>query len=292
MYKPMLLHTAHEPFADDGWLWQLKWDGIRCIAVRSGGPVRLFTRHQRDITAQFPEVAAELDGQLACNAVLDGELICLSGGKPDFYRVLRRQGLTAADRIGLAAAREPAVLMLFDAMALDGRQLVHRPIEERQIALQKAVSPGHCIALAESFPGDQGPALAEVVKQHDLEGIVAKRRGSRYRFDHRSQDWLKWKVWRRATLPILGIRHDKPGVLVSLPGQSPVSVELGWRPVDRRFLRQMTPLLAERRTGDITWIKPLVEARIRYRLTPGGQLREPVFDGFAVARSAQEPAGS
>lgn len=287
MIKPMLLSDAGPvAFTDPEWLWEVKWDGIRCLAVKAGARVRLWSRHQREMTRQFPEVVAGLEAALRADGIFDGELTCLAGdGRSDFYEVMGRHVLRDDTRIARAAITTPATFMAFDVIEMAGERTTSMPLAHRKVALADLVRPVSAVQLVESFPGSAGLALLQAVAARDVEGIVGKRLASTYRLDHRSTDWVKVKAWRERTLSILGIRFEPEfGVLVGEPGAAPLCVvELGWTPTDRAALVRMLPELAPRRLGGVTWISPVLRARIRYRVTPAGRIREPVWSGFALA---------
>lgn len=287
MIKPMLLTDAGPAAkADPDWLWEVKWDGIRCVAARQGARVRLWSRHQREMTAQFPEVVAGLEGALKADGILDGELVCLApDGRADFYEVMSRHGLQAASRISRAARATPATFMAFDVVETSARRVTDLPLTERKAILSDLVRPADAVQLVESFPGPTGPALLEAVAARDVEGIVGKRLASTYRLDHRSADWVKVKAWRASEVTVLGIRWEPEfGVLVGAPGQAPLcAVELGMTSTDRAALARLVPELAPSRQGAVTWLAPVLRAQIRHRVTPAGRIREPVWSGFMLA---------
>lgn len=287
MIKPMLLHETDAPFDDPAYCYQLKWDGIRCIAVKASARVRLWSRHGKEMTSQFPEVVAAIAGMTAEQAILDGELVALTpDGRPDFYAVMQRHGQGRAERIARAARTQPATFMAFDVLEVDGRLVTTLPLRERQPILESIVRPGPSLALVESWPGTSGNAAAKAVADRDLEGIVAKRLDSPYRLDTRSKDWLKVKFWHRAECTILALRREPFGSLVGEAGRPVAMVELGWRPDDRRVLYGLLEELREREEGGLVWLTPALKCRVRYRLTPDGKIREPLFDGWPAAEAA------
>src|SRR5262245_15340227 len=101
--KPMLAVAAPGPFDSDDHLFEVKWDGVRCLAFIERDRVRLQSRHLLDMTAQFPELAVlrELPG----GTVLDGELVCLTHGKPDLSKVQQRVHLQDRNRIRMLSER-------------------------------------------------------------------------------------------------------------------------------------------------------------------------------------------
>ncbi len=285
MLHPMLLTDAPTAFNDPNWLWEMKFDGIRCLAVIHAGDVQLLTRRCKDMTAQFPEVSTALRTLIAGQpAILDGELICpAADGRPDFFPVIRRLGLSDPVRITRAAVGHPACLLVFDVLELGGTRLTAKPLEERKAILAAALPPSPTVQVVPTWPGTAGCTLAETVAARDLEGLVAKRLGSPYRPGARSRDWIKVKQWKQAELTLLAVRHKPFGCLVGQPGGPPLGVvELGWQAEDMQVIMRLLPDLKNREAGGLIWLKPYLRLQIRHRTTPQGQLREAVFAGFAL----------
>lgn len=182
-----------ESYDHPGWTAELKWDGVRNVALVEGGRVRLFTRRLRERTDQYPELQA-LAGQVAAGrAVLDGELVVLRGGRPSFNGILEREQVAGAVEIRRRAGRDPAVFMVFDLLEWDGEPWLSRPLHERQAALQAGLRPGGPAHPVDSFPA-AASALFAAVDQQQLEGIVCKRLDSRYRpGPEKSPLWVKIK---------------------------------------------------------------------------------------------------
>lgn len=199
------------------WVHEVKWDGWRVIAEIRDGSVHLASRSGRDITANFPE----LGGLVLPDLVLDGEIVALDEtGVPSLHALADR--IAGPVRAGRARPK-PVTVMLFDVMALDGRDLTDEPWERRR-ALLEALAPNldhDRWAVPEVY--DDGELLLEVTAQNGLEGVVSKRRDSRYTPGERSPYWLKRPHrgtrsvviggWREET----GSRRRLGSVLVGLP---------------------------------------------------------------------------
>lgn len=285
MLHPMLLSDARSAFDDPEWLWEVKFDGIRCLAVASGRMVRLFSRRRQEITRQFPEVvcgvAAALDGQ---SALLDGELVCPArDGRPDFFALRRRLRPVEAGKIARAAALHPACLMAFDLLELGGVLVTSRPLRERKALLAATLPSGPAVQVVPWWPGTAGTDLARQVAARKLEGVVGKRLASLYRPGARSSDWVKVKFWQQSEVTLLGIRRQPFAALVGEPGGPPLgTVALGWKAADVATIMRLLPDLLLCESGGISWLKPYLRCRIRHRLTPDGLLREPSFTGFIL----------
>jgi bifunctional non-homologous end joining protein LigD len=191
-YEPMMAVLTAEPFDDDEWLFEVKWDGHRCLA-NLGQATRLTSRTRRDMTAQFPELI-DMHRQLAArNAVVDGEIVALDrDGRPSFERMQDRFHRTP-EELARNKGRVPVQFLAFDLLWLDGRPLLELPLHERRARLEEVLVETKDIRLSQVVEG-AGTAFFDHVKALQLEGIVAKRADSCYRPGVRSADWRKIKA--------------------------------------------------------------------------------------------------
>ena len=185
--EPMLLLRT-DALPDDRlrWTYQLKLDGYRAIAYKTRGKVYLRSRNDNDFSLRYPAVVESLAG-LPDETVIDGEVVAFDeDGRPSF-NVLQNYGSSSA----------PVVFYAFDIMVLRGKDLRSETLERRQLLLEKKVLPKlmepvrYVGALSAALPD-----LVASVKAHGLEGLVAKRLGSRYESGMRSGAWMKMRVNR------------------------------------------------------------------------------------------------
>lgn len=156
----MRLATLGQPFDSPDWVFEVKWDGWRALAIVEGGRCSLVSRH-RNVYKLFPELCSDL-ATLNINATLDGEVVELdSEGRPQFYELLRH--------------RSRAVFVAFDITELDGRDLRDLPLIERKRILRKTL-PSRGRVLVPNHVEGSGVRLFDEVCRRDLEGLVAKRR--------------------------------------------------------------------------------------------------------------------
>jgi len=194
---PMLATAIkpHEFGREDGWAFEMKWDGVRTIAYLAGGRVKLLSRKGRDDTAAYFDVVDDLAALPVETAVLDGEVVVMNAaGRPDFGLLQHRINLTRPADIQRAARERPAQVMLFDILHLDGRSLVKLPYAERREILEDLVQPakGSRLEVPPVFDGTLAAALG-IAKELQLEGVVAKRVNSVYQPGRRALTWLKMK---------------------------------------------------------------------------------------------------
>ncbi len=174
------------------WAYEVKWDGIRLLVDITEGGLTLRSRAGRDLTVAFPEFA-DLAGAHP-DVLLDVEAVVLEAGRPSFARVVERVHITDATRAAQLAARAPVTLFAFDALRLYGVDLTARPWHERRASLERLQIPdlrGDGPAWQVSPVYDDGAALLAATQANGLEGVVAKRRASRYTPGRRSPDWVK-----------------------------------------------------------------------------------------------------
>ena len=178
------------------WSYEVKWDGYRAEAVKSGASVSLASRNLKNITRQYPGVADAALRIRAKSAVLDGEIVALDAeGRPSF------QALHHWSLDGLSL-----VYYAFDLLHLNGRDLVRLPLDERRAALREIVE-GSGVLLSEPLPGSP-VQIAAAVRGMGLEGVVAKRRRSIYTPGRRSESWIKVRFAKRQELVVGGYKPN------------------------------------------------------------------------------------
>jgi bifunctional non-homologous end joining protein LigD len=196
--------TAEPPPDDENWAYEIKWDGMRAIGFVEEGGLRLQTANLLDATGRFPELAKLADALSPHRAVLDGEIVTFNDrGLPDFGLLQPRMQARNAVAAQQRAAGQPAFYVLFDLVELDGDDLTGLPYEQRRQRLLGLVEPGPSWKVSEGWIGGGGDLL-DVMRDQGMEGLIAKRLGSRYEVGRRSRSWLKLKVRRRQELVVGG----------------------------------------------------------------------------------------
>ena len=191
--EPMLAETGDTLHSDPQWRYEPKLDGYRVIAFVAGGNVRLQSRRGLDLTAFFPELAAELAAQPAGQMILDGEIVALdAAGRPSFHALQNRAQLKSAAEIEVAKRATPVVLVCFDLLHFAGLNLRGSPYLDRHRYLSQCLLPSAHLQLVHSSP-DAEELYAAALKS-GFEGVVAKRIDSPYQAGQRSRSWLKIKA--------------------------------------------------------------------------------------------------
>ena len=246
-YEPMMAVLTSKPFDDDEWLFEVKWDGHRCLA-NLGTSTRLTSRTSRDMTAQFPELI-DMHRQLAArNAVVDGEIVALDReGRPSFERMQDRFHRTP-EELARNKGRVPVQFLAFDLLWLDGQPLLDLPLVERRARLVEVLVETRDIRLSQVVEG-AGTDFFEQVRALQLEGIVAKRAASPYRPGTRSHDWRKIKALCLQDCVIVGWTPGKGGRSATLGSLLLAVYDDGPAPLRRQRRHRLHPRVPGRPAG-------------------------------------------
>jgi bifunctional non-homologous end joining protein LigD len=294
--EPMLAKPADKLPASGDSVYEVKWDGIRALISLDEGQLRIYGRNGMDFTKQFPELVVP-DAFRATAALFDGEIVCLEAdGRPHFRNVIHRMQQKGETAIERARAKHPAICYLFDCLYLDGRPILNEPLMRRHEWLEDAVRNESPYRVSEFV--EDGPAFLEAVRAMNLEGIMAKQRGSPYLPGKRSDAWLKIKTRQSLECLIVGytkgqgdrastfgalhlaqqdgaeLRYlGKAGSGFNDDSLKSTFAELEKLPVIKRPVKEK-PLDDSRSV----WVTPKLIAEVEYAsFTPDGFLREPVF---------------
>jgi bifunctional non-homologous end joining protein LigD len=284
--------------AGAGWLFEIKWDGVRVLALRTAGRVRLLARSGIDVTARYPEVATAVGALAGGDVALDGEIVALDAdGRPRFDVLAERMHRA---RPPADAQRRPLTCYVFDCLAREGRDVRGLPLVARKALGRARLGTPGVLRYCDHVDHD-GASFLDAVTQAGLEGVVAKRAGSPYRAG-RSRDWIKVKCTREGTFLIggwtnptgarghLGALHlgERRGRALAYVGRVGSGLDEGTLAV---LARALAPLASDACpfTGGAPpsgrgdhWVRPELACRVRYaERTPDGKLRHPVFLGMA-----------
>lgn len=291
--EPMLA-TLAAPFESDRHGYELKWDGFRALCFVDADGLRLVGRRKTVFTDRFPEL--DVLGRLPRGTLLDGEIVTLTEGRPDFAALLARErswsGSSPANRRPRRHA--PVTFVAFDALYAGGRSILREPLVARRERLERIVAPhvGPRLEVSEMTTGN-GLALFAEVSRLGLEGVVAKRLDGPYEPGARSGSWSKFKRRQSVACLILGYEPSTAGGIKSLILAADVDGELkcvgqvGSGIGDARSSELLRQFAAESATRPVVacnirrgrWIRPGRFCRVSFaEWTDAGQLRQPVFE--------------
>ena len=206
--SPMLASPGGAPFSAPGWLFEIKYDGIRVFARRHGDTVTLLGRKGDDITRRYPEIAHALGKTAPSEFLIDGEIVAMDeAGRPSFQRLQRRMHLTDRVDIEQTARTVPVRGVFFDCLEAGARDLRALPLLKRKECLALFLPSRGVIAYCEHVVG-RGEDFHRAAWENHLEGVIGKRADSPY-LAGRTRDWLKFKCQQHQEFVIGG--YTRPG---------------------------------------------------------------------------------
>jgi len=200
----MLAEDAREPFSDPNFIYELKYDGYRLLAVVEDSKCELIYRRGSKATDLYPEIARAASLLPFSRLVLDGELVCLDeNARPSFSRLQQRSQLRRTADVAAASVRLPATLHTFDILGFEDFDLRSLPLLERKNILRDVLPKAGPLRFVDHIP-EEGVSFFDEVRRMGLEGVMAKRADSKYR-PGRSSAWLKLKSDRVADFVVIGM---------------------------------------------------------------------------------------
>ncbi|MFJ5144199.1 ATP-dependent DNA ligase [Curtobacterium sp. NPDC088465] len=299
-----------EPRLDPAaWAFEMKWDGVRALATVRDGRVTLRSRNDNDLTAQYPELQ-ELGERAGVDGVFDGEVVALDErGRPSFGLLQDRMGLTRPREVEAARRRAPVRLLLFDVLEADGHDLTRLGYDARREALLTVVEAGGVIEVPQAGDGDLDHAVAES-RERGLEGVVAKKRSSRYAEGRRSEAWVKIKHHATQEVVVGGWRPGRGrraggvgSLLLGVPGPDGLEyvgrVGTGFsdRDLDEigealgKTERKTSPFVEVPRPDarDAHWVTPRRVGEVEFaEWTADGRLRQPSWRGWRPDKGPED----
>jgi bifunctional non-homologous end joining protein LigD len=295
---PMLATPVDKPFSREGWLFELKYDGIRAMVSVAGDAVRITGRRGGDETAHYPEAHAIRDGIHARQAMVDGELVVLDAdGRPSFERLQQRINVARDTDVRRVAAEHPVTFIAFDLLELEGRDLMTTELRIRKKTLRETVVDSPYTLFASHVERD-GVSLFDLARQSGVEGIVGKRADSLYHPGIRTPEWVKIKSWRSQSCVIAGYtagrgrRTNQLGALILAVLDNGRLVHCGQvgTGFNNKTLRDLKarlglleidhcPLETTPKTSEpATWVQPQLVCEVQFtEWTREGILRHPAF---------------
>ncbi|MEP6748311.1 MAG: DNA ligase D [Bacteroidota bacterium] len=306
--KPMLATLVDKPFEDEGWLYEVKWDGYRALGLMKNGKAELISRNDKSFNEKFYPVTKALE-LWNINAVVDGEIVVVGDNGISNFGALQNWRSEADGEL---------YYYVFDILWLDGKDLTDVPLRERKIILDSQV-PEHGIIKNSQVFEHSGIEFFEAAKKMGLEGIIAKKADSVYQPGQRTGDWLKIKANKRQEMVIGGYtRNDGSSkhfsaLLVGVfnKGKLVYTGKIGTGFNDktqREMLDQFKPLIIKKppfeELPDInkpsrfrpnpphavaTWLKPELVCEVNFaEMTSDGVMRHPSFEGMRTDKNAKQ----
>jgi bifunctional non-homologous end joining protein LigD/DNA ligase-1 len=290
--KPMLIGDMQDAFDSTDYIYELKLDGLRCIAYLDKDGTDLRNKRNIKLKVKVPELS-DIHKQVKCRCILDGELIVVREGKPDFFELQRRSMMTNTFKIKLASSKLPASFTAFDILYYENRDVKDLPLIERKKLLEKTIKENERIAISR-YIEKRGIEFYNLAKQNQLEGIVAKKKDSKYYVDKRTKDWIKIKNLQDDDFVVCGYIFKDNGVISIVLGQYSSGqlvykghVTLGLSTINFQLIKS-TPRISTHFFNNLPsgndnaiWIEPTLVCTVKYMSkTINGSLRQPTFKGL------------
>ncbi|HEX2974801.1 MAG TPA: non-homologous end-joining DNA ligase, partial [Bacteroidales bacterium] len=306
--KPMLATLVDKPFDDEGWLFEVKWDGYRAISFVNDRVVKLQSRNNKEFTEKYYPVSEALR-KWRINAVVDGEIVVLNEKGVSDFSALQNWRSEADGEL---------VMYVFDLLWFEGKNLMKVPLVERYKVLEEVFpSDDDRIRLSETF--ENGIEFFSAAEKLGLEGIIAKRSESQYIPDNRSKSWLKIKVHKRQEVVIGGYTLNEGsdklfsslllGVFENGSLRFVGKVGTGFNEkLQRELMNQFKPLVVSKSPFSVEpdvnqpsrfrpdppkakaiWLKPELVCEVSFtEITDDGVFRHPSFKGMRSDKKPEE----
>ncbi|MGM9969098.1 MAG: DNA ligase [Anaeroplasma sp.] len=297
--KPMLIKSNVEPYNDADSIFELKLDGIRCLAYIDNYSVTLKNKRNKDVTNIYPELQSICEN-ITRKCILDGEIIVLKNGKPNFFAVQKRSLMTDQFKINLAKRKYPVTFVAFDILYYDNESIMNKPLIRRKEILKNNIIENNRLAITR-FIEEDGINLFEIVKSNRLEGIVAKKKDSIYIPGIRTNNWKKIKVLIDEDLIICGYdekNNDINSIILGYYDNGKLickgKASLGISQEEKKIIKSFSlknrlnkPLFDK--YSKAIWIKPMLVGTVEYmHETDNNQMRQPIWKGLRLDKDPNE----
>jgi len=286
---PMLIKNEVAPFNDPEYLFELKFDGIRCIAfLDSKGRTELYNKRKTLLNHHFPELL-NIHQNISGRCILDGEVFVMRDGRPNFPDVQKRVLTSDRYKLDLHVKRYPASFVAYDLLYYRGKDITKLPLIERKKKLEGVIKQESAQFTYSRYVIGQGMKMFEMTGKQDLEGIVAKHVDSKYYQGKQSKDWLKIKNMLDDDYVICGYILKGQHIRTLVLGQYN-NGELLYKGHVTGISKQVFNIIAAlprtscpfKYVSDsndrATWIEPKLVCKVKFmEYTPNGGMRQPVF---------------
>ena len=291
--KPMLIHEQQEAFDSEDYIFELKLYGIRCIAYLDKDNTDLRNKRDFKLIPRFPELEY-LHKYVNGKCILDGELIAMNNGVPDFYELQRRTLLSDPFKMQLSAKKYPVSFIAYDIIYYKDDLVTDLPLIERKKLLEKTIKEMDRFAISR-YIENKGKALYQVAESQKLEGIVAKDKKSIYWFGKKSRDWIKIKYMKDEDFVVCGyiLKENNMTSLViaqyneenELIYKGHVTLGVSLRKLNQyKYKKASSPPIKYVPSGsnneDAVWLEPTLVCTVEYMPNDKGSLRQPVLKGI------------
>ena len=295
----MLVGNNQKAFDSVDYIYELKLDGIRCLIYLWENGIELRNKRNKRLNSIYPELK-DIYHQAKSKCILDGELVILNSGKPDFFELQRRSLMSNPVKIEFMAKKLPVCFTAFDILYYDDRQITHLPLLERKKILLENICETPNLAIAR-YIDVNGVAFFNAAAEQGLEGVIAKRKDSKYFIGKTTKDWIKMKALLDGDFIICGYNKNSGNTASAILGAYKDGKIVYQGHATLGISRQDFDIMAKsKRTAkdeypdfpdvvEAIWLQPHLVCRVDYmERTPGGGLRQPVFKGIRDDKTPDE----
>lgn len=306
--SPMLATLVDKPFDEPGWIYEIKWDGYRAIAMCNEGEVNIISRNNKSFNEKFYPIYDAVKAW-SINAVVDGEIAVLNESGISHFGSLQNWRSEADGEL---------IYYVFDILWFDGHDLMNLPLTERREILRQLLPEEGSIRMSENFQAS-GSDFLEVASNMGLEGIIAKKENSTYHPGDRTRDWLKIKANFRHEVVIGGYTNNEgskkafSSLLVGVyeNGKLEYTGKIGTGFNDKlqaEMMKKFKTLVIKQSPftivpdvnkpsrfrpnppkATVTWLKPELVCEVSYvEMTEDGVMRHPSFEGMREDKNAKD----
>jgi bifunctional non-homologous end joining protein LigD/DNA ligase-1 len=289
----MLIAESNQPFDSPDYFFELKLDGIRCLAYLDSNSTNLRNKRNKNISILYPELS-HIHKQVNRHCILDGELVVLKNGKPDFQEIQRRSLMSNPFKIKLAADKLPVCFTAYDLLYVVDKLITDKPLTRRVEILESLVTETPALSLSRRIE-EKGITLFNVAKEQELEGIIAKRMDSLYFPGKRTKDWVKIKNLIDEDFIVCGYYINERTTASVILGTNRDGKIIYQGHVSMGISRHDFKLMEQSERADVSayqgfphfpgavWLAPRLICTVKYmERTNSGSLRQPVFKGIRV----------
>ena len=284
-WQMMLLKEIPHPFDSPDFIYEIKFDGHRALIFASPKEVKVLSRNLGDVTNIYPELQ-KIKELVTKNTIFDGEIVSFQDGYPSFSKLQKRSHLKNKIKIQESSVENPVVYVCFDIL-YEGKDLTNKPLMMRKEILSKFKD--NAVFQKTKYIEKEGIKLFSLVKCENLEGIVAKRKMSKYIINTRTDNWLKIKNLKKGIFYIGGYTEKSTNYVITLflgEYQNNKLKFIGKVALAKKntLYKKIKSLRLNKKSSfsdyqeKINYITPKIKCEIKYlEKTNSGHLRQPIF---------------
>lgn len=295
--RPMLIKEAAAPFNSPDYIYELKLDGIRCLAYLNETSTDIRSKRNGQLIPRFPELA-DIHAQVKGKCILDGELIVIKNGAPDFAEVQRRFLINDSQKF-IFSGRYPASFVAYDILYINNKLITDQPLLNRKKLLEETVNETVNLAISR-YVSERGVELYQLAKKQNLGGVIAKAKTSKYYPEKQTTEWINFNFRPDKDFAVCGYFYNQCGFLCLVLGQYrggdliyKGQVSTGLRiDITEEYLcikSSHSPFyLTPSGNDNIVWLEPTLVCVVQYKPKEKGLLGQPVFKCIREDKSPQD----